>query len=104
MTDEFYDITEIDVSTPEKIIKRAKHLENMTFRKVLELDINPNVDKSKYYNAKNKGGMGVLLNASLVMLQTVIEMPTSMKLELNLKQLALIEIRKVISGQESVLF
>ncbi len=61
MNDEFYDLTYVDVSTPEKIIRRAKHLENMTFREVVELNINPDVPKDKYNNPKDKGGMGKLI-------------------------------------------
>ncbi len=61
MVDEFYDITDIDVSTPERIIKRAKHLENMTFREVVELNINPDAPVDTYKNPKDKGGMGKLL-------------------------------------------
>ena len=55
-------LAQVDLSDQGSILGYAKHLEGMTFREVLDLDIKPADYNAKTYNsAKFKGGMGNLI-------------------------------------------
>lgn len=55
-------LAQVDLSDQGSILGYAKHLEGMTFREVLDLDIKPADYNPKTYNsAKFKGGMGNLI-------------------------------------------
>lgn len=55
-------LAQVDLSDQNSILSYARHLEDMTFREVLDLDIKPADYNPKTYNsAKFKGGMGNLI-------------------------------------------
>lgn len=55
-------LSSLNMSDPASILSYAKHLEDMTFRQVLDLDIKPDDYNLKTYNSsKFKGGMGNLI-------------------------------------------
>lgn len=55
-------LAKVDLTDQDSILGYAKHLEGMTFREVLDLDIKPADYNPKTYNsARFKGGMGNLI-------------------------------------------